>query len=101
MLHLNLTATFAVKIYHTNTWVKVPFVKEKTSCYQVFQAGKPLYYGITPAVKTTLKGKKRNWKNIIRVAQTEVFIIHLLAWHQFQSKENLRRFSPQALKKHF
>ena len=43
MLHLNLTATFAVKIYHTNMWAKVPFVKEKTSCYQVFQAGKTVY----------------------------------------------------------
>ena len=35
------------------------------------------------------------------MALTEVFIIHLLAWHQFQSEENPRRISPQALKNTF
>lgn len=96
MLHLNLT-----EISYTNTWVQVPFVKEKTRCYQVFQAGKTRYYGITLAVKTTLKGKKKKLEEHNKGALTEVFIIHLLAWHQFQSEENLRRISPQALKKHF
>lgn len=78
-------------------WAKVPFVKEKQVVTRFFKRVRLF----TLAVKTTLKGKKRNWKNIIRVALTEVFIIHLLAWHQFQREENLRRISPQALKKHF
>lgn len=55
MLQLNLTATFAVKIYHTNMWAKVPFVKEKQVVTRFFKRVRLF----TPAVKTTLKGKKK------------------------------------------